>query len=190
MTHPARSNSLPRDGSLTRMGALYARASARQPLVLALVGVALLALTLVARSGEAPWYGAEGWTDRTRVTVSQQQIGETLREFPVYVDLGGLSAGFWQSVSPDCGDIRVTTSDGQTELARQVVSCDTAARTGALLLLAPSLSSRSDTGFYLYHGNPDVTDYASSHRYGGDALAAYTPGEGGAASGSTVEARR
>lgn len=152
-------------------------ARARLPLVLALLGLVLLTLALVVRWGaDAPWYGAEGWTERTRLVVGAEQIGDELRDFPVAVDLGQLSPRFWERVAPGCRDLRVTTSDGQTELARQILSCDLAARTGELRFVAPKLSEGSDTRFYLYHGNPDAVDYPADHRFGAQALAPWSDG--------------
>jgi len=163
----------PRSGVIATAGPSLSRGAWREPLWLALVGVALFLAALATRSTEVSWYAADGWTERTRISVSQQQIGQRLTDFPVTVTLDGLSPRFWDHVGTACGDIRVTTADGRTELPRQVVTCDTSARTGQLLLLAPSLSPRSDTRFYLYFGNPDATDYAPEHRYGATALAPY-----------------
>jgi len=173
-----------------------ARGSSRQPrgralVGVALVGVVLLVLALSTRGGgEPPWYPADGWAERTRLSVSEQQIRDGLHDFPVNVNLAGLSPRFWEHVNAGCGDIRVTTSDGQTELPRQIVSCDSATRTGTLWFLAPSLSARSDTRFYLYFGNPDGADYAAGHPYGATALAPFAGGaaDRGASNGD-LEAR-
>jgi len=165
----------PRPGVIATAGPSPSRGGWREPLWLALVGVALFLAALATRNTEVSWYGVDGWAERTRISVSQQQIGQRLTDFPVTVSLDGLSPRFWEHVGTACGDIRVTTADGRTELPRQVVTCDTSARTGQILLLAPSLSPRSDTRFYLYFGNPDATDYAPEHRYGAAALASYLP---------------
>ncbi len=160
---------------------LLTRARGRRPLVLAGLGLVLLAALLgvtfgASWSSNAPWYESEGWTERTRVVVPSEQIGDDLRGFPVSVDLGQLSSGFWDHVAPGCGDVRVTTSDGQTELPRQILSCDVVPQTGELRFVAPRLAERSDTRFYLYHGNPDATDYPDTHRFGAQALAPWADG--------------
>ncbi|MCA1807647.1 MAG: hypothetical protein LC687_07350, partial [Actinobacteria bacterium] len=53
-----------------------------------------------------------------------------------------------------------------TQLAREVVSVDTASSTGELHFKADSISSTTDTSFYIYYGNPNADDYAVNATYG------------------------
>ncbi len=113
----------------------------------------------------AAWYDSN-WQYRQKITIDNAQVNSNLSNFPVYVDLSDLGSSFFSNASADCGDIRVTKSDGTTEVAREVVNCDTANNTGELHFKAGTLSSSSDTEFYIYYGNSSATDYADSDTYG------------------------
>jgi hypothetical protein len=115
-------------------------------------------------------FNASGYSSRTKITVQASEVAETLTDFPVYVDLSLLPAGFHAAVAADGGDIRVTRVSTGLELAREVVSYDAVADTGELHFLAPSLSSTTDTEFYIYAGNALVSDYAVDHEYGAQAV--------------------
>lgn len=117
----------------------------------------------------ADWYDAS-WGYRVKVTVDHTKVGSDLTDFPVYVDLSELPAGFFSHVRSDGGDIRVTEYDGTTEVSREVVSIDTTDDSGELYFMAPSLSSTEDTGFYIYYGNAAASDYATTDTYGRDAV--------------------
>ena len=85
---------------------------------------------------------------------------------PVYLDLANLDNSFWTYAKSDCSDIRMTSSDGTTEIARELVTCNSGAKTGEIHFKAPSLSSSANTDFYVYFGNGGASDYASSSTYG------------------------
>ena len=86
------------------------------------------------------WYNPS-WIDRVKITVDHTKVPSNLTNFPVYVNLADLPAGFFSNVRSDGGDIRVTTSDQTTEIAREVVAINTGGSTGELYFNAPSLSS-------------------------------------------------
>ncbi len=111
------------------------------------------------------WYNTS-WLDRVKVTVDHTKVGANQTNFPVYVDLSNLPAGFFTGVRTDGGDIRITQSDGTTELAREVVAIDTTAKTGELHFNGNSLSSTVDTVFYIYYGNASATEPAANATYG------------------------
>jgi len=113
----------------------------------------------------ASWYNTS-WSYRASVTIAHGQVGGALTNLPVYVNLANMPSGFWTHARSDCGDIRVTASDGVTELAREIVSCNNGGQTGELWFNASSLSNSSDTTFYIYYGNPGVSDYATNATYG------------------------
>jgi len=113
----------------------------------------------------ASWYNAS-WSYRAAITVQHGQVGGSLTDFPVYVNLADMPAGFWSAVNSDCGDIRVTESDGTTEVPREVVTCSVAGQSGELHFKAPALSSSSDSIFYIYYGDSGASDYATSATYG------------------------
>ena len=76
------------------------------------------------------WYNSN-WKYRVKVTVQYSKVGSTLTNFPVYVNLSNLPSGFHANVNQtDARDIRVTKSDGKTELPREVVFYDASTDTG------------------------------------------------------------
>lgn len=108
-------------------------------------------------------------THVANVTISAAQVSADHTNFPVYIDLSDMPAGFWSTVANGGGDIRVFASDGTTERAREVVSCDTAADTGELHVLVPFLSSSSDTVLQI-HADGSSADYAVGETYGRNAV--------------------
>ncbi len=117
----------------------------------------------------APWFDPR-WSYRNRITVDNNQVDGNLTNFPVYVDLSSLGSNFFTNVTDaNGGDIRVTTGDGVTELARQVVAIDTGGETGELHFKADSLSSSVDTSFYIYYGSLE-TEPAAAAANGSDSV--------------------
>jgi hypothetical protein len=114
------------------------------------------------------WYNAS-WDYRVKITVQSSQVDATLTDFPVYVDLSDLPAGFHTNVNQTDGrDIRVTKADGLTELPREVVLYDSSTDTGELHFKADSLSSSANTEFYIYYGNSSATEPAVDATYGAE----------------------
>lgn len=114
------------------------------------------------------WYD-DAWAYRVKLTIASSQVDADLTDFPVYVDLSDLPSTFFDNVQSDGGDIRVTKSDETTEVARQVVDIDTVGDTGQLHFEANgTLSSSSDTDFYIYYGNPGASEYAADATYGSE----------------------
>jgi len=104
---------------------------------------------------------------RKRIGIPSANIAETLHNFPVYVDLADLGTDFFTNTN--CADIKVTTSNGTTEVPREIVSCSTAGNTGELHFLAPEISATSDTDFYIYYGSGG-SDYAVTDPLGAQAV--------------------
>lgn len=113
----------------------------------------------------AAWYNTS-WSYRVAITIDADMVDADLIDFPVYVDMSNLPSEFFDHVRSDGGDIRVMAADEVTELPREVVSIDIAAKTGELHFKAPSLSDSTDTVFYIYYGNPAASNYANSATYG------------------------
>lgn len=120
--------------------------------------------------GSADWYSDTAFDQRIAVTVDGSEVPGPLTNFPLYVDLSTLGAGFWAGVQSNGRDIRVTSGDGQTELPYDLVTIDTAAQTGELHLLADSVSSTADTTFYVYFDNPLAVAPAADSTYGSEAV--------------------
>jgi hypothetical protein len=116
------------------------------------------------------WYDPS-WPYRALLTVDNTKVGGDLTDFPVYLDLSqaGTGHGLWASVKSDGGDIRITKSDGTTEVAREIVVIDTTGKTGEVHFQADgTLSGSSDTDYYIYYGNSGASDYATSGTYGAE----------------------
>jgi len=111
------------------------------------------------------WYNAS-WTYRVKITVDNTKVDADLTDFPVYVNLADLVAGFHTNVKADGADIRVTTANGATEVPREVVFYDSATDTGELHFKAPILSSVVDTDFYIYYGNAAASEPAEDATFG------------------------
>ena len=110
----------------------------------------------------APWFDSR-WSYRKRITIDYNQVDGNVTNFPVYVDLSSLGSNFFTNVTDaNGGDIRVTTGDGVTELARQVVDIDTGGETGELHFKADSLSSSQPTSFYIYYGSLETEPAAAA----------------------------
>jgi len=115
------------------------------------------------------WYN-DNWGYRIKITVQNGKVDDDLSDFPCYVNLDDLPDAFFTHVKNGGGDIRITKADGETELAREVVSCDTGTKTGEVHFLADALSKDDDTDFYIYYGNDDADDYAVGATYGRNAV--------------------
>jgi len=111
------------------------------------------------------WYNSD-WKYRAKITVKASKVTSTLTNFPVFVDLSNLSPSFHENVKSDGGDIRITSSDETTELAREVVFYDRATSSGELHFKAPSISSSVNTDFYVYYGNSAASDHSAASTYG------------------------
>ena len=110
------------------------------------------------------WYDSN-WQYRVKVTIQSTEVDETITNYPAYVDLSDLPAGFHTNVKSDGGDIRVTTSDKITEIPREIVFYDSGTDTGEIHFKG-DISSTTNTDFYIYYGNAAASDYAVTDTYG------------------------
>ncbi len=113
------------------------------------------------------WYDMS-WPYRVKVTVDHTKVPANLTDFPVYINLANLPSGFHSNVNQiDARDIRVTKSDGTTELPREVGWYDSATDNGELYFkYSGTLSSTVDTEIYLYYGYASASNYSESATYG------------------------
>ena len=131
------------------------------------------------------WYD-ETFSHRLPLTIEASTIDTTLTEYPVHVDLSTLGSDFFDNTQTDtCYDIRVTSSNGLTELPREVVECNSTAQTGTLYFRADELSSDSDSIFYIYYGDPSANDYTPSDPYGSNNV--FTASSGGNSVSTIIE---
>lgn len=104
------------------------------------------------------------------ITINNAQVAGDLTDFPVYVNLADLPASFWNVVANGGGDIRIFKADGTTELAREIVSCDTGTDTGEIhFKFSGTLSGSVDTVVQI-HADGSSADYAVGATYGRNAV--------------------
>jgi hypothetical protein len=119
-------------------------------------------------AGGGPCFDAS-WTKKFKVTIDNTKVDGDLTDYPVYIDLADLGSGhgFWSAVQSDGDDIRVTTTDGVTEVPLDLIDIDTTAKTGELRFKATgTLSGSADTDFWVYYGNSGASAYAADATYG------------------------
>jgi len=119
-----------------------------------LTSLAALAVnTTFIGDAHAAWFDGD-WPYRIGVTVHANKVDSTLTNFPVFVDMSDLPSDFWSNVQNE-GEIRVTSSDETTQLAREIKDFSDGGSSGSghMYFNADSVSSSSDTTFYIYYGN-------------------------------------
>lgn len=117
------------------------------------------ALSLLLLAAPAFGWFDNDWGGRLAVTVQSSQVPGDLTDYPAYLDLDDIDGAhqFWTDVQTDGDDIRVTKSDGTTEVPVEIVFIDTTAKTGEVYFkCAGTLSSSVNTVYYLYYGNASV----------------------------------
>lgn len=58
---------------------------------------------------------------RQKITIPASNVNANLTDYPVYVDLADLQPGIFAHAKLDGSDIRITTSDGVTEVPHELV---------------------------------------------------------------------
>ena len=109
------------------------------------------------------------WDYRVSITIQNSQVDSTLTDFPVYVDLADMPAGFFTHAKAGGVDIRVsktTLIGGESELAREVVFATLGSSIGELHFKADFLNSSADTTFFLYYGNSSYVEYVDTAEFG------------------------
>jgi hypothetical protein len=86
--------------------------------------------------------------------------------FPVYLNLTDLGDDFFAGITTGGADIRITASDGVTEVPLEVVSVSTSTKRGEVYFRAPSLATSTSADFYVYYGNSSASAYASTSAFG------------------------
>lgn len=120
-----------------------------------------------AKNAQAAWLG-DGWNFRLKLTIDYTKVAADQTDFPIYVDLSRMPLSFHQQVNQiDGRDIRVTKSDGTTELPIEVSFYSASTKTGELhFKYSGTLSSSTNTSIYIYYGNPAASSYSVSATYG------------------------
>lgn len=110
-----------------------------------------------------PWYNTS-WSSRKKITIQASQVSGSadLTNFPMLITEDNIGSDFFSTVKGDGTDIVFTSSDGTTELAREVVSINTAGETIESWVNIPTLSATTNTEIYLYYGNAGASETNSS----------------------------
>ncbi|MCE2929543.1 MAG: hypothetical protein LW817_07940, partial [Candidatus Caenarcaniphilales bacterium] len=103
---------------------------------------------------------------RLTVTIKASQINGSVTQMPVFINLDHMPAHFFTNVKGSGADIRMTTGDGVSQVPVEIVSLDKASTNGEIWFRAPSLTSASDTVFYLYYGLNGATLPAANSVFG------------------------
>lgn len=126
-------------------------------------------VTFGVNDSSVGWYDV-AWGKRMVIKVASTSVEGVVSDFPVYINLSSLGSEFWSAVAVDGADIRMTSSDGRTELPVEVADINVGPETGELYFLAPSLSPTSDTTFYLYFDNAAAIAPEAGSTYGSEAV--------------------
>ena len=132
--------------------------------------VAIFFLVVCISQVDAAGYNGD-WLYRIPITINASQVNGDQTDFPVYIDLSDLDGtGLFANANSNGSDLRVTKSDGTTEVPIELVFFDTGATNGGELHFKASgtLSGTSNSDWYLYYGNSAASAYASSATYGRD----------------------
>jgi len=121
---------------------------------------------LVGGLSSTGWYDTS-WNGRVKFSIQEGTVEGTQVDYPVYLDLGLFDSEFFSAVNPDGADIRITASDGKTELAHEVVSLDTGSETGELYFKTTISGGES---FYIYFDNEDAAAYDRTDTYGSESV--------------------
>ncbi len=112
------------------------------------------------------WYNSN-WTRRIPVTINAAYVNGSVTNFPVYVNLNGMPASFTSDILANGADLRVTKSDGTTEVAREIVFVNRTTNAGELYFVANgTMTNAASSLFYIYYKNSGATEPAATATYG------------------------
>lgn len=100
-----------------------------------------------------------GWQYRKKITIDATKIDSNLNDFPVLVKLTSSNFDFSKARS-DGHDIRFAQSDGTILLKYERERHDSTNQKAEYWVKASSVSSISNTEFYMYYGNGGASDGA------------------------------
>lgn len=101
-----------------------------------------------------------GWSHRFKYTIDNSNVGETLTEFPLHIDLtNDAPAHFWSNVDSNGADIRIVDEDGTTNLSGQahLEGWDYNNSQGHIWVKRTIAASGNSEFVYVYYDNSNVT---------------------------------
>ena len=115
---------------------------------------------------ELAWFNSS-WSYRRKFTSDNTKVAASYPHAMI-LDLSQFPADFFTKIKSGGEDIRITKSDGTTELARGVREVVTTvdSEAGLVYFHADGISTSADTDFYIYYGNSGASDYADDNAKG------------------------
>ena len=96
------------------------------------------------------------WNYRKALTINNNSNSNSLTDYQVLTTLNTQSLISSGKMRSDCGDVRFTDSDGQTQLNYWIESgCNTSST--KIWVKVPSIPASSTKTIYVYYGNPSAT---------------------------------
>lgn len=145
------------------------------------------------------WFDT-AWQHRKALVVDKTKVAGSLGDFPMLVSLSDTNLA--SSALTNGWDLLFTADDGVTRLWHQVESYTNVGGVLNAWVRVPALSTHSDTGIYLYYGNPASTNQARAtnvwdsgyravwHLAGSDFRDSTAYGNNGTNSGTTATSGR
>jgi hypothetical protein len=100
------------------------------------------------------------WNYRKALTINNNSNSNSLTDYQVLTTLDTQSLISSGKMRSDCGDIRFTDSDGQTQLNYWIESgCNTSST--KIWVKVPSIPASSTKTIYVYYGNPSATSQSN-----------------------------
>jgi len=124
-------------------------------------------LAALAAFAVPAWAWQDGWSYRTKVTLTPSQTGASgeIGTQPVLIRLHAGNFTFTDA-KPDGADLRIYAGDDKTPLKFQIETWSPSQEVGLIWVQVPSLAATSSTPIYIYYGNKKATP-------GGDAAGVF-----------------
>ena len=100
----------------------------------------------------------EGWNYRRAITINNTS-GSTLTDYQIKITLNSTTfETSFNNTNVDGSDLRITKSDGVTQLPFWIENWDKTGQNGTLWVKVDNIATGSSTQIYLYYGNPSASN--------------------------------
>ena len=106
-------------------------------------------------SSGSSWYN-QNWKYRLPITITEQS-GQNLTDYQVKITIDTASLVSQGKMNPDGSDIRITSSDGITDLPFWIEDGTMNTTNTNIWVKVPSIPANGTTTVYMYYGNPTST---------------------------------